>query len=86
MKKITLYRFFRPDGGGVTTSTVRPDDAYTELFRLIADEGYVLTDGATVTTVVDTEDSTTWTEIPDAVDPYEIEQKARAYDIIAGVV
>lgn len=64
MQKITLYRYVR-DGGGVTVSTERPETEYTELARLIADEGCVLTDGETVTPCVDTDDPDIWSEIAD---------------------
>lgn len=74
MQKITLYRFTRADGG-VTVSTEKPDTEYTELFRLVADEGYVLTDGTNITPCVDTDDVSAWSEIVDpdspAADPDE---------------
>ena len=67
MQTINLYRYNRPDGG-VTVSPVMPDCEYTEMFRLVADEGFVLTDGETFTHCVDTDDVGAWTEIPDAED------------------
>ena len=70
MQKITLYRFIRPDGG-VTVSTVKPDGDYTELSRLVADEGYVLTDGEKFTSCTDTDNPGAWTEIPDTENPDE---------------
>jgi hypothetical protein len=83
MEKITLYRFNRPDGG-VSVSPVKPDGDYTELFRLVADEGMVLTDGKTVTSCTDTENPGAWSEVSDP-DLSEVEEKAAAYDIITGV-
>lgn len=83
MRTIKLYRFTRPNGG-VTVSTVEPDTEYTELFRLVADEGCVLTNGETTTTCTDTDDPGAWSEIPD-VEMTETEEKARAYDIMMGV-
>lgn len=83
MEKITLYRFNRPDGG-VSVSPVKPDGDYTELFRLVADEGMVLTDGETVTSCTDTENPGAWSDVPDP-DLSEAEEKAAAYDIITGV-
>lgn len=87
MKRITLYRYTREDGG-VTTSPVQPDAAdYTVKYRLIADEGKALTDGTTVAGCVDVESPDGWTEI-DA--PYEgemsdEEQYAEAGKILLGV-
>lgn len=65
MQKIPLYRYIRPDGG-VTVSTEKPDTEYTELCRLVADEGLVLTDGDAATPCVDTGNPDMWTEIADA--------------------
>lgn len=90
MQKIPLYRYTRP-GGGVTVSTVKPDTEYTELFRLVADEGMVLTDGTTVTGCTDTDNPSAWTEIVDSESEggdeltAEILEKAKAYDILTGV-
>ena len=67
MQTIKLYRYNRPDGG-VTVSPVMPDCEYTEMFRLVADEGYALTNGEVYTSCVDTEDPTAWSEIHDDTD------------------
>lgn len=83
MQTIPLYRFTRPDGG-VTVSTVKPDTNYTELTRLVADEGYTLTNGETTTSCTDTDNPGAWSEVPDP-DLSEVEEKAAAYDIITGV-
>lgn len=64
MQKINLYRFIRPDGG-VTVSPVMPDSEYTELFRLVADDGMTLANGETVTPCTDTDKPEAWTEIDD---------------------
>ena len=69
MQKITLYRYARADGG-VTVSVEKPDTEYTELFRLVADEGYVLTDGTGITPCADTDDISAWSEIVDPDKPY----------------
>lgn len=79
MQKITLYRFNRPNGG-VTVSPVKPDVSYTELFRLIAEDGCTLTNGVDHVEIVDTDNPDTWEE-----ELAETEQKARAYDILMGV-
>ena len=80
MQKIPLYRFTRPDGG-VTTSPVKPDVEYAELFRLVAGEGMTLTDGVNYTTCTDTATPDIWQEIPD-VEMTEVGQKAAAYDML----
>lgn len=61
MQKITLYRYNRTEGG-VTVSPVKPNAEYTELFRLIADEGCTLTDGVNYAECVDTDDPEAWEE------------------------
>lgn len=70
MQIITLYRIIRPDGG-VTVSPVKPDGEYTELYRLIADDGMVLTNGETVTACTDTNTPDVWAEIADTENPDE---------------
>lgn len=62
MKKIILYRYNRPDGG-VSVSVEKPDGEYSELFRLVADEGMMLTDGVNITACTDTTDPNKWQEI-----------------------
>lgn len=62
IQKITLYRFIRPDGG-VTVSPVKPNGEYIKMFRLVADEGYVLTNGVTTTLFCDTDNAEAWTEV-----------------------
>lgn len=71
MQTINLYRYTRPDGG-VTTSPVQPDVPYELRYRLIADEGKMLTDGINITCCVDTGNPNIWTEIDEPEDP-EIE-------------
>ena len=91
MQKITLYRYTRPDGG-MTTSPVKPDADYTELYRLVADDGMTLTNGEVTTPCTDTDSLDAWTEIVD-IESEENESgelsetalKAHAYDIITGV-
>lgn len=89
MQTIPLYRYTR-SGGGVTVSTVKPDTEYTELSRLVADDGFILTDGETVTSCTDTDNPSAWSEVTDPETPNEtnielLEQKAHAYDIVTGV-
>lgn len=87
MQKITLYRYIRPDGG-VSVSTVKPDAEYTEMTRLVADDGYILTDGINYVGCTDTDNPSAWSEIEYTENQDElsdIEQKAHAYDIMMGV-
>ena len=63
MQTITLYRYIR-EGGGVTTSPVKPDCEYTEMYRLIADEGKMLTqDGADLYPCTDVASVEGWYEV-----------------------
>lgn len=57
-----LYVYQREDGG-TTVSTLKPDTDYTEEFRLIADEGKVLTNGEITTSCIDVENTEGWYEI-----------------------
>lgn len=55
MQIITLYRFER-EGGGITVSPNKPDCDYTELSRIVADEGMAITkDGENLYSVIDTD-------------------------------
>lgn len=63
MQIITLYKYKRADGGA-TISPVKPDCEYTEMVRLVADDGKVLTqDGENFTYCIDTDTSDGWMEI-----------------------
>jgi len=60
----TLYRYER-DEGGITVSPQNPDDVpYTSLYRIVADEHKLLTDGIITAPVIDTENPNGWEEIP----------------------
>lgn len=63
MKIIKLYCYER-DGGGVTVSPVEPDVPYTEMYRLVADDGMELTNGEITSSCVDTETIEGWEEVP----------------------
>ena len=70
----TLYKFKRNDGG-VTVSPIKPDAEYTEMVRLVADKGKMLTkDGEDLRTVVDAYSATDWYEI-DAPEEEDLEQE-----------
>lgn len=70
MQTIPLYRYTRP-GGGVTVSNLKPDTEYTELSRLVADDGFILTDGETFTACTDTDNPSAWSEVADTENPEE---------------
>jgi hypothetical protein len=73
MQTITLYRYNRADGG-VTISPVKPDCEYTEMVRLVADDGKVLTnDGEHFSSCVDTDTADGWQEVdaPEEEQPEE---------------
>ena len=63
MQIITLYKYTRADGG-TTVSPVKPECEHTELVRLVADEGKVLTkDGENFTSCIDTDTADGWYEV-----------------------
>lgn len=62
MQIINLYRYERPNGG-VTVSPVEPSCEYTEMVRLVADEGKELFNGEQRTTCIDTETAEGWVEV-----------------------
>ena len=64
MQIITLYKYTREDGG-ITVSPNKPDTEYTEMFRLVADEGKVLVKDDVTTTCTDVESADGWSEIDD---------------------
>lgn len=62
MKTVTLYRYIRSDGG-ITDTIIKPDVDYTLRSRLIADDGYILTDGEESLFCIDTDEPEKWHEI-----------------------
>ena len=63
MNIIPLYRYKR-ENGGVTVSPIKPSCEYTEQYRLIADEGKMLTiDGKDLRSVVDVTSVDGWYEV-----------------------
>lgn len=68
MEPIKLYRYTR-EGGGVTVSPEKPDVECEELFRLIADENKLLTNGVTETTCIDVDTTEGWWEIDAPIEP-----------------
>ena len=90
MQTITMYRYVRADGG-TTVSFTKPDVEYTETYRLVADEGRLMTDGTEYTICVDTDVISNWIEVDDINNFAEdmratIQTKAYAYDVITGVI
>lgn len=63
MKIKTLYCYER-EGGGITISPIKPNCEYTEMLRLIAGDGKMLTkDGEDLCRVVDVDSSDGWYEV-----------------------
>jgi hypothetical protein len=75
MQKLNLYRYTR-ENGGITTSLQKPTNTeYDIIYRLVADEGKVLTtDGENLTPCVDIEvaDFPKWYETDE---PIEVEEE-----------
>lgn len=70
MKTIPLYRYIRISGG-ITVTPEKPNTEYTELTRLAADDGYILTDGTNFTACIDTDNPDIWVEVVDGEKPDE---------------
>ena len=68
MQIINLYKYERADGG-ITVSPNKPDVEYTEMYRLVADEGKVITnDGEYLTSCADVESTDGWYEVDEPVE------------------
>ena len=66
MKTITIYKRTRANGG-VSVSTVRPlRGEFTEVYRLIAGEGKLVTNGEITAACIDVESTDGWYEIDDS--------------------
>lgn len=78
MQKLNLYRYTR-ENGGITTSLQKPTNTeYDIIYRLIADEGKVLTtDGENLTPCIDIEvaDLPNWYETDEPDEPIEVEEE-----------
>lgn len=65
----TLYRI--NNNGKVTVTPIKPShNDYTETYRVIADEGMVLTDGENTYTCIDTDEPNKYTEVLETSDDY----------------
>ena len=62
MQTIPLYRYER-DSGKITDSTIKPAVEYTEHYRLIAKEGFILTGGGDPAFCIDTDEPEKWSEL-----------------------
>lgn len=63
MQIINLYKYRRADGG-VTVSPIKPEGEYTEMYRLVADDGKLVTkDGVNFYSIIDTDSVDGWYEI-----------------------
>ena len=62
MQVIKLYKYTRKNGG-VTVSPNKPEGECSEMFRLVADEGKLITNGSTQTTCADVETVEGWYEV-----------------------
>jgi hypothetical protein len=71
MQIINLYKYIRKDGG-TTVSPIKPDCEYTEMFRLVADEGKILVKDDICTSCIDTDSIEGWEEIDAPEEPEEI--------------
>ena len=69
MQTITLYKYTRADGG-TTISPIKPNCEYVPMYRLVADEGKVLTNGEIETPCIDAYTVEGWYEVDE---PVEIE-------------
>ena len=79
MKTTIIYRYKRDDGG-VTVSPIKPAVAYTEAYRLIADDGKALTqDNVNLTPCVDVISIDGWYEVEvesaQVIEQIDIEEK-----------
>lgn len=62
MKIKQLYQYDR-ENGRITVSPIKPECEYTEMYRLIAEEGKTLVKGDISSPCVDTYDKDGWEEI-----------------------
>lgn len=71
MQIINLYKYQRADGG-ITVSPIKPDTNYTEMVRLVADDGKAITkDGENFIACIDTDTAEGWREVDAPVEDDE---------------
>lgn len=68
----TLYRYER-EKDKISISPEKPDNDYTTLYRMVADEGMLLTqDGIKLCSVIDVESTEKWYEVPKSTETDEL--------------
>ena len=58
-----IERYCIPQEEGVMVTEEKPEGDYTVVYRLVADEGKILTDGIERVSCLDTDKTNGWTEI-----------------------
>lgn len=72
-----LYKYARADGGIIITP-IQPDAVYTQLYRLVAEDGSEITSGEITTTCIDVESYDGWHDVDGEI------ADAEALQIITG--
>ena len=84
MKIVELYRY-ENDDGSISISPEKRNEVNIEYkYRLIANEGQVITDGENIFYCIDTDDIDQYFEIDAPEDNEIISEKAEAFDYITG--
>lgn len=83
MKTLPLYRYTRSDGG-ITTSLIKPSGEYTEMVRLVADEGKELIKNGERVQCVDVDSIEGWTEVEATTPSRDEITDTEALQIITG--
>lgn len=88
MNIVALYRYENESGSVSITPEKRNEEDIEYQYRLIADEGKLITDGENTFLCIDTNNVSQYFEIDKPVDESSIDlglsQKAAAFDIITG--
>lgn len=72
MQIINLYKFERTEGR-ITVSPIEPDVPYEPMYRIVADEGMVVTkDGVNTYPVVDVDSTDGWYEVRESYRPSDL--------------
>ena len=72
-----LYKYARADGC-ITITPIQPDAVYTQLYRLVAEDGSEITNGEITTTCIDVESYDGWHDVDGEI------ADAEALQIITG--
>ena len=85
MQIINLYKYQRHDGGFDIGPNQPQDRDYTQMYRLVAEVGKLLTDGTDFKTpCIDVEDTAGWYEVDDTSEDDEEITAEEALEIITG--